>query len=148
MKTRKTNQRITNIFSGILMITMLFFMASCSTTTSFLNSSVVPAATGKVTLKQDNNENYNIKVQIDDLAAIERLQLAKDTYVVWLETDRGNAENLGQLVSSTGFMSKQHTATLETVTSFKPVRIFVTAENGINVRYPGSDEILTTDRFN
>ena len=148
MKTRKKNQKMKNFISGILMITMLFFIASCATTASFLNSSVVPAATGKVTVKQDKNENYSVKVQIDDLAAIERLQMAKDTYVVWLETDKGNAENLGQLVSSTGFMSNQHTATLETVTSFKPVRIFVTAENGINVRYPSSDEILTTDKFN
>ena len=129
------------------MLTMLFFMASCATTASFLNSSVVPSATGKVTVKQDNNENYSIKVQIDDLADVERLQMSKDTYVVWLETERGNAENMGQLVSSTGFMSKQHTATLETVTSFKPVRIFVTAETGINVRYPDSVEILTTEKF-
>jgi len=147
MKTEKTKQRRKNFFSGFLMITMLFFIASCTTNASFLNSSVVPSAKGKVKIKQDNNQNYRIKVHIKDLAAVERLQMAKETYVVWLETERGSYENLGQLISSTGFMSKQHTAALETVTSFKPVRVFVTAENGLNVRYPDSVVILTTDKF-
>ena len=64
-----------------------------------------------------------------------------------MQTDRGNAENLGQLKSSRSFFSKQKTASLETVSSFKPVKIFVTAENGIDVRYPGNQIILTTDKF-
>jgi hypothetical protein len=34
------------------------------------------------------------------------------------------------------------------VTSYKPVRFFVTAENGIDVRYPDSVEILKTNTFN
>jgi hypothetical protein len=71
-----------------------------------------------------------IEVEIEDLAEVERLQLSKQTYVVWMETDRGNIENLGQLKSSRSFFSKQKTASLETVSSFKPVKIFVTAENG------------------
>ncbi len=137
-----------NFFSGILMLSVMFLIASCSSTESFLNSSVVPAATGKVKVKQDGNKNYVIKVQIDDLADVERLQSSKDTYVLWMETDRGNNENLGQLKSSTSFLSKQHVASLETVTSYKPVRFFVTAENGKDVRYPDSVEILETRTFN
>lgn len=136
------------IFSGIIMITMMFFIASCSSTEPFLNSSVVPSATGNVKVKKDGNQNYVIKVQINDLAEVERLQTSKDTYVLWMETDRGNNENLGQLKSSTSFLSKQHVASLETVTSYKPVRFFVTAENGIDVRYPDSEKILQTDTFN
>ena len=147
MKTQEINRLTKNLFLGILMIAMMIFIASCATNATFLNSSVVPGATGKVKIKTDNNLNYNIKVDIDDLAAVERLQASKQTYVVWLETERGNYENLGQLISSKGFMSKQHTASLETATSFKPVRIFVTAENGLNVRYPDSVEVLTTDKF-
>ncbi len=134
-------------FSGFVIITMMLFMASCVSTESFLNSSVVPAATGKVKVKKDGNQNYVIKVQIEDLADVERLQTSKDTYVLWMETDRGTNENLGQLKSSSGFFSKQKVATLETVSSFKPVRFFVTAENGIDVRYPNSQEILRTNRF-
>lgn len=147
MKTQQSHPMRRNFFSGIFMISLMLLIVSCATSETFLNSSVVPAATGKVKVKTDNNLNYNVKVQIDDLAAVEKLQTSKQTYVVWLETERGNYENLGQLISSTGFLRKQHTASLETVTSFKPVRIFVTAENGLNVRYPDQVTILTTDTF-
>jgi len=148
MKTQKSNQTTKNFFSGILVITMMLLIASCATSESFLNSSVVPGAKGTVKVKTDNNQNYVIKVQIDDLAAVERLQTSKETYVVWMETERGNTENLGQLKSSTSFLSKRHTASLETISSFKPVRIFVTAENGLDIRYPDTVEILTTGTFN
>lgn len=126
---------------------MMSFSTACAPKVTFLNSSVVPAAKGWVKVKQDNNKNYVIKVEIEDLAEVERLQSSKQTYVVWMETDRGNTENLGQLKSSKSFLSKQKTASLETVSSFKPGKIFITAEEGINIHYPGNQIILTTDNF-
>jgi hypothetical protein len=56
-------------------------------------------------------------------------------------------ENLGQLQSSTGFLSKRHTASLETASSYKPVKIFITTEEGVNVQSPGSQVALTTNNF-
>lgn len=147
MKTQKSNKLTKKFFLGILIICMTLFVTSCATNVSFLNSSVVPAAKGTVKIKKGKNENYIIKVKIEDLAEVERLQPSKETYLVWMETERGIFENLGQLKSTTGFMSKQHTASLETLSPFKPVRIFVTAENESNVRYPSSTDILTTDKF-
>jgi hypothetical protein len=129
------------------MAAIMLFSTACAQKVVFLNSSVVPAAKGTVNVKQDKNENYVIKVKIEDLAEVERLESSRQTYVVWMETDRGNSENLGQLISSKSFLSKQRTASLETVSSYKPVKIFVTAENGLNVRYPGNQVILTTDNF-
>jgi hypothetical protein len=147
MKTQKTNRLLTNTFFSILVASMIILSTACVQKVTFLNSSVVPSATGTVKVKQDNNKNYVIEVEIEDLVEVERLQPSKQTYVVWMETDRGNAENLGQLKSSRSFFSKQKTASLETVSSFKPVKIFVTAENGIDVRYPESQIVLTTDNF-
>jgi len=147
MKTQNKNKLVTGIFFSILVVSIIFLATACTQKVTFLNSSVVPAAKGTVKVKQDNNKNYVIEVEIEDLVEVERLQPSKQTYVVWMETDRGNAENLGQLKSSRSFLSKQKTASLETVSSFKPIKIFVTAENGIDVRYPGSQIILTTDNF-
>lgn len=147
MKTQQLNKLTKNLLSGILVIAMMLFITSCATSETFLNSSVVPGATGKVKVKKDGNQNYLIKLQVEDLASIERLQSSKQMYVVWMETERGNLENLGQLNTSTGFLSKQRTASLETVSSFKPVRLFITAENEKNVRYPDQQVILTTDKF-
>lgn len=147
MKTQKINKLVTGIFFSILIVSMLVLTTSCAQKATFLNSMVVPAAKGTVKVKQDNNKNYMIDVKITDLAEVERLQSAKQTYVVWMETDRGNKENLGQLESSGSFFSKQNTASLKTVSSFKPIKIFVTAENGSDVHYPGNQIVLTTDKF-
>lgn len=147
MKTRKTNKLVTAIFLSILAVSVMFLFPSCARKVMFLNSSVVPAANGSVKVKQDNNKNYVIKVEIDDLAEVERLKPSKQTYVVWMETNRGNTENLGQLKSSDSLFSKQKTASLETVSSYKPIKIFVTAENGTDVRYPGDQVVLTTEDF-
>ncbi len=147
MKTLQTNELSKNYFIGVLMIIVILFMASCATSESFLNSSVVPGASGKVKVKRDKNQNYVIDLKVADLAAVERLQSSKQMYVVWMETERGNFENLGQMQTSTGFLSKQRTASLETVSSFKPIRFFITAENEKNARYPDQETILTTDTF-
>lgn len=146
MKTQRKNKLARSIFFTVLAGSMIFLSTSCAQKVSFLNSAVVPAAKGSVKVKQDNNKNYVIDVEIEDLAAIERLQSSNETYVVWMETDQGNTENLGQLKSSSSFLSKQNTASLQTVSAFNPVKIFVTAENGIDVRYPGQI-ILTTNSF-
>lgn len=147
MKTQKSINLTKNFFLGILIASLTLFVTSCATNVSFLNSSIVPAAEGTVKIKKDKNENYNIQVEIEDLAEVKRLQIAKETYLVWMETEEGVLENLGQLSSKTGFMSKQRTASLETVSPYKPVKIFVTAEDESNVQYPSSTVILTTDKF-
>jgi hypothetical protein len=148
MKALISNQITKKILGGIFIATILFFSTSCVNSIPFLTSSVVPAATGTVKVKKDGNQNYAIKVQVNNLAEVERLQSSKQMYIVWMETERGISENLGQLNTSSGFMSKKLSASLETVSSFKPVRFFVTTEFSQNVRYPGTEEILTTDRFN
>ncbi|MBN1819858.1 MAG: hypothetical protein JW833_04045 [Prolixibacteraceae bacterium] len=126
---------------------MIIPFTSCAKKITFLNSTVVPAAKGFVKVKQDNNQNYIVKVEVSDLAEVERVQASKNTYVVWMETDQGNYENLGQLNSSTSFFSKRHTASLETASSYKPVKIFITTEEGINTQYPGRQVVLTTESF-
>ena len=147
MKTEKFKLRTESIFFTIFLLVLLIPFTSCAKKYTFLNSTVVPAAKGFVKIKQDNNKNYLVKVQVSDLANVERVQSFKTTYVIWMETDRGNLENLGQLKSSTGFLSNRRSASLETVSSYKPVKIFITTEEGVNVQTPGSQVALTTDNF-
>jgi hypothetical protein len=129
------------IFVNGLMLMILFSLSSCATKASFLTSSIVPAATGDVTVNSDKNNNYVIQIKLAGLAEAERLQPSKQTYVVWLETDHSAAKNLGQITIS------NLKASFETVSSFKPIRIFITAENDAAITYPGTQVVLTTDRF-
>jgi hypothetical protein len=62
-------------------------------------------------------------------------------------TDRDLTKNIGQLNSSKGFMSKQLKGSFKTVSSDKPVKIFITAEDDAAVQYPGTQVVLSTDKF-
>jgi hypothetical protein len=146
MKAQKMSRAIRSIFLAFAVM-MIVTLTSCEKKIIFLNSTVVPGADGYIKVKKDNNKNYIIKVEVSDLAEVERVQASKTTYVVWMETDEGNAENLGQLISSKSFFSKRNSASLETVSSYKPAKIFITTEEGINTQYPGRQVVLTTENF-
>ena len=147
METTGLNNRKKNICMGIFILLIVYTLNSCSTSVKFLNSSVVPAARGSVKIKTDNNKNYSIQISVTDLAEVTRLQPSKLTYIVWMVTDRDLTKNIGQLKSSKNFMSKQLKGSFKTVSSDKPVKIFITAEDDAAVQYPGEQVVLTTDRF-
>ena len=147
METQKINYQIKSILLVILIAGMMLPFNSYAKKIKFMPSSVVPAAKGYVKVKSTNNNNYSIKIEIRDLADVERLHTSKITYIVWMETDQGKTEILGKIDSSSGFMSKQMKASMETVSFYKPSRIFITAEEFENVQTPGDRIILTTDRF-
>jgi len=147
MKARKNKNPLKGILLAAFAVMMIIPFTSCAKKFTFLNSSVVPAAKGFVKVKKDNNKNFVVKIQVDDLAEVGQLQNSKLTYVAWMETNQGYAENLGQLKSSTSFFSNRHTASLETVSPYEPVKIFITSEDDINVQYPGKQVVLTTDNF-
>ncbi|MCG6191281.1 hypothetical protein [Maribellus maritimus] len=141
------NSQTKSILWVLLAVMMTIPFTSCAKKITFVNSTIVPGAEGYVKIKKDNNKNYIIKVEVSDLAEVDRVQSSQTTYVVWMETDEGNVENLGQLKSSRSFLSKQKTASLQTISSYKPVKIFITTENGTNVQYPGEQIVLRTDTF-
>lgn len=145
MKATRINYTTKNISLGVLITLMVAFSTSCARKMTFSTSSVVPAAQGSVKVSRDNNKNYVIKISITNLAEVERLQPQKQTYVVWMVTNDGLTKNIGQLNSSKSFLSKKLKTSLKTVSSFNPVKIFITAENDPGVQYLGDQVILSTD---
>jgi len=135
------------LFLGVLAVTLFATLYSCARKTTFLTSQVVPAARGSVKVKTDNNNNYNVKIKISGLAEAKRLEPAKQVYVVWLQSDENLTKNLGQINSGSGMLSKSLKASFETVTAFKPVKIYITAEDDSHVQYPGTHIILSTSDF-
>lgn len=125
----------------------LFLLSSCSQKLRFNRSVVVPAAEGAVKIKKDDNNNYSINVKVKNLADPDKLQPPRKTYIVWMETERNVFKNLGMLKNSGGLFSKGLKASLSTVTSFEPRRIFLTAEDDGNKNYPYGETILTTNSF-
>ena len=142
---RVQNLRFPRIFS--MAIFSLILISSCTQKISFLTSSVVPAARGTVKVKMDDNKNHTIQIALVNLAEPERLSPPKKMYMVWMETDQGETKNIGRIMTDSGTFSKTLKADFKTVTSFTPVKIFITAEEDANVQSPGWEVILTTAKF-
>lgn len=142
MKTTKLKELTRIFFAGILTIIIMLTFNSCAKKALFLTSSVVPAAQGEVGVTKDKNNNYVVKMKISNLAEVDRLDPPKNSYVVWMETDRGIVRNIGRISTS-----NQLNVSFETVSSFKPNKIFITAEEDESTQYPGPMVVLTTNRF-
>ncbi|MGE5520775.1 MAG: hypothetical protein ACM3VS_12665 [Candidatus Dadabacteria bacterium] len=136
-----------NLYTILGFSILLFMISSCATKVPFMVSSVVPAAEGKVTLKKDNNKNYSINVDVINLADPSRLQPSKSTYVVWMESNRNDIKNIGQINSSSKFLSNKLKGSFSTVSVTKPTKVFITAENDGKIEYPGDMVVLTTRNF-
>ena len=138
MKSNKSNRSLTAVYAASTVLFAIVMLSSCGTSKyQFSNSQTVPAAQGSVKVKKDGNNNYKIDLNVMHLAEPERLSPPKAVYVVWMETERNGSKNLGQLKTSSGFLSKTMKSSLNTVSSFKPISFFVTAENDANIQYPG-----------
>jgi hypothetical protein len=144
MKKMKLSTVAKKIASVLLGATIVFTLNSCATKSKFLNSSVVPAAEGYIKVKKDANKNFVVKVEVYNLAEVERLQTSKLTYVVWIISGDQAARNIGRLNSSSSSFSKKLKASFETVSSSKPDKIFITAEDDGNIQYPNGATVLTT----
>lgn len=143
MKTiHYTSVRSVNLLISVLLVVVAF--SSCARKMSFQTSSVVPAAKGTVKIKKDKNNNYKIDLNIMRLASPDRLNPPKDLYVVWMNTDNNAAKNIGQIKTSSGFLSNTLKSSLETVSTTNPTGFFITSENDGNVQYPSGQVVLKT----
>jgi hypothetical protein len=142
---------IKTILKNVVFIALTSFLvltfSSCATRVKFATSSVVPAARGDVKIKKDKNNNYIIKIEITNLAEVSRLQQSRQSYVVWLVSEKDETKNIGRIKSSSGMFSSKLKASFETVTSYKPTKIFITAEDDGAITYPSTQVVIATERF-
>lgn len=120
-----------------LYLPLATIFGSCATKVVFPVSSIAPAAHGTAKIKKDKNNNYQIDLAIKHLANPDRLSPPKSQYVVWMFTEEGLNKNLGGIVSD-----RSNKAKLTATTPFKPIQIFVTAEEAGNVLQPGKQELF------
>ncbi len=143
MKNLKNISLIIYIILFVITVTI----SSCSKKISFLKSSHVPAARGTAKISKTSNNNYEINIKIKHLAAPSRLQPAKEAYIVWINTENNQILNLGEITSSTGFLSDKLKSSFTTVTPFNPVKVFISAENEARIQHPFGEIVLSTDTF-
>lgn len=140
---------IKNLTGKILLFAIITFAAfslsSCAKKLTFVTSNIVPAATGSVKIKSDNNGNSSINMSIKNLAKPGDLTPPRNTYVVWMVTKENGTKNIGSIKTSSGFLSSKLKSSLKTVTPYKPTAFFITAEDDANVRFANGPTVLRTN---
>jgi hypothetical protein len=147
MKKIKLNLTSKKIAIALFLFVTVISYTSCAKKVTFQTSSAVPAARGDVKVKKDNNKNYLIQIELQNLAEVSRLEPSKKAYVVWMETEDSMVKNIGQIKSDSKFLSSKLKASFETVTAIKPSKIYITAEDDTDVQFPGNQLIMETNRF-
>ena len=100
-------------------------------------SSIVPAASGKVSYEHDRNRNIKLEVKTQHLAAPERLTPAKNAYVVWIRSTDGQMQNAGVLR-----VNSDLEGSFSTTTPIKAFDIVITAEDNPGASQPSGPEVL------
>jgi anti-sigma-K factor RskA len=116
---------------------LIFSVAAWAGEIPLVASSIVPAASGKVSYEHDRSGNIKLHMQTQNLAAPERLTPAKNAYVVWIEPRDGQPQNAGVLR-----VSKDLRGSFSTTTPSKSFDIKVTAEDSPTVSQPTGPEIF------
>lgn len=134
--------KFTYSFLGSIIVLLLF--VSCGTTKiDFPVSEIVPAAEIKVAVDQDDNNNYAIELQAQYLAPPSRLSPPRNTYILWAKTAEHGIRNIGQINAETGKKIK-----FKTTIPYRPIQLFITAEEEPTVEWPSYQEITRTRNFN
>jgi hypothetical protein len=120
----------------------VLFMTGCASKVPFVRSQFVPAAEAQATVDHDDNGNAEIQLYVRHLARPENLTPAKTIYVVWAETPKGRAFNLGGLVVDDDLNGE-----FRSITPLTEFRLLITAEEKPTVREPSSQIVLRTKMF-
>lgn len=129
-------------FKLLTIIFMAILISACSKDIVFPTSEVVPAATAVLKIDQNKSDNYEVKLEVENLASADRLTPSRKNYVVWMVTKKHGTINIGNLR-----VNRKNKADLETVTPYEPIRIFITAEDGDEVVLPSTQVVLDSGKF-
>ncbi len=131
--------------AGVCLSMIVLVLGACTKKMTLNTSSRVPAARGTIKIKKDRNSNYAIDIRVSNLAEAERLQADKKVYIVWVVANNEYPKNIGLINSSTRNFSKKLTAEFHSVSSVKPDKVFITAEEDRDTDRPGSFVVLSTE---
>lgn len=117
-------------------------VAGCAQTIAVNRSTIVPGATGKLTVEKDESGNAKLKLEVAHLAPSNQLSPPRAAYVVWGQTRDGRAFMLGQLK-----VDDEYNGVFEGTAPVTSLRVIVSAEESTAATQPGTQIVLSTDNF-
>lgn len=142
MTTRKNQLSIPNSFRILSFIFAAILISACSKKVVFPTSTVLPAADAVVKIDKDDSNNYDINLEVENMAKPDRLDPPRKTYVVWMVSEKNGTINMGNLK-----INNKLKGSLEAVTPYKPICFFITAEEKQDVATPSTQVVLNSENF-
>ena len=146
MTTKKNAKKkglpMKDAFKILSLVFAAILMTACSKKITFPVSDKVPAAEAVLEVEQNDNNNYDLDLQVENLARPERLTPSRRYYNVWVVTRRHGTVNLGNLE-----VNKKNRASFEGSTPYEPIRVFITAEDAREPLVPSTQVILDSEEF-
>jgi hypothetical protein len=127
----------TAIFTLVTAAALLATPALAEKKFDMKTSSNVPAAQGRATIEHDRNKNVKVTLEVEHLAKPQSLAPAKGTYVVWIQPEGQEPNNVGVLR-----VNDELKGDFRTTTPYKKFDLFVTAEDSPTVSSPSGTEIM------
>jgi hypothetical protein len=121
---------------NLAIIGIIALMTSCASTTKFPVSQATPAADITAKTKKQGKPNYLVTITANSLAASERLVPPKKIYIIWAVSEAGVTRNAGHFTQKNAVSS-----TYKALFPYKPIEIFITAEDEEGVCEPAGIEI-------
>lgn len=131
----------------LFLVLFLFSFEACSPKITFPVSRVVPAAEPEAKVSKTKEGTYEVTLNVSKLALPERLSPPKKFYMVWIDTESQGVKMLGEIANNSGIFSNRGKAAFKASTLYRPNQILVTAENSLEVTYPGSHVVLKSRPF-
>lgn len=139
---KNKNLKMKDSFRILGFIFAAILVSACSKKVVFPVSQVVPAAEAVVKVDKDDNNNFGIDLEVTNLAKPDRLTPSRRHYVVWMVTKEHGTINIGNLD-----INRKNNGELSTTTPYKPIRIFITAEDDGNPVLPSTQVVLNSEDF-
>lgn len=138
----KNSLKMKDAFRVLSFIFAAILVSACSKKVVFPVSEVVPAAEAVLKVDKDDNNNFEIDLEVTNLADADRLTPARRHYVVWMVTKQHGTVNIGNLD-----INRKNNGELSTSTPYEPMRMFITAEDDPDPVIPSTQVVLNSGEF-
>ncbi len=136
--TRGQHEMRHSRFALFIAIVCLFATAAWSREDRLTNTSLAPAAQGKVITSTDRNGNTEVEVKVEHVARPQSLTPPRQTYLVWVQPRGQQPELLGALRINSDSLE----GSLKGTTRYKDFDVLVTAEDNATAEVPSDAVVL------
>ena len=133
----------TGLFGALLpavLAMVMFWPFGGGKKVQMMSGTVTPGAQGTVTVHTSGNNNVKLDIKVKNLANPASLTPPENVYVLWVQPPGQPPQNQAEIK-----VNGDENGGLNTETSFKRFKVFITGEQNAQVQQPQGPQVLSAD---